>query len=200
MELPLPPLVRIARDIGIFLQPNAETLDTVANTTQDNPSASTEIATQPNVIKLPSSFRDDFQKCWNPMAKICIDLSQQMLENLSPLKSQIQKHRHEKTDNVMSNAINADDFTPFQTAEAKAVNMISPEYIVRNNVRQEQRFCFCGLEKGGRMVRCSNLKSCKNQWFHFGDAACVEYDEKKYHGKKWYCSDCKNTMGKSKMT
>jgi hypothetical protein len=63
MHLPLPHLVRIARDIGILLQPNAETSDTVANTTQDNPSACTEIATQRNVIKLPSSFRDEFQKC-----------------------------------------------------------------------------------------------------------------------------------------
>jgi hypothetical protein len=57
-------------------------------------------------------------------------------------------------------------------------HVISPEYIARNDVRQEQRFCFGGLEKGGRMVRCSNLKSCKNQWFHFGDAACVEVNEK----------------------
>jgi hypothetical protein len=34
-----------------------------------------------------------------------------------------------------------------------------------------------------RMVLCLNLKSCKTQWFHFGYAACVEYEEKRYHEK-----------------
>jgi hypothetical protein len=54
----------------------------------------------------------------------------------------------------------------------------------------EPLYCFCRRVSYGNMVGCDN-DDCKYEWFHFD---CVGLSEQPQG--KWYCKECKATMGK----
>jgi len=61
-------------------------------------------------------------------------------------------------------------------------NIISPT---------EPRYCLCNRVSFGVMIECENA-DCQGEWFHL---ECVGLKEIPSRRTKWYCPDCRVTLG-----
>lgn len=56
----------------------------------------------------------------------------------------------------------------------------------------EPKYCHCQRISFGEMIACEN-PDCPYEWFHFG---CVALTEENRPKGKWFCKDCRKSLGK----